>query len=184
MRPIKVASIVASLALLQAGLYLGFRHAAGSPDDGRKLVVEAVAELATPRPPAFTVETRTDKRVLGGGARPTLVHFWATWCKPCREELPELLALAEDDDELGVDFAAVSVDESWDVIDYYFDGRTPGGVVRASHDDARAAFGFETLPVTFLVDASGRVRFRLPGAQPWATSAAREWVVSTASSLR
>ncbi|OGQ10246.1 MAG: hypothetical protein A2138_15055 [Deltaproteobacteria bacterium RBG_16_71_12] len=141
-----------------------------------------MANSAAPLP-ALRVDVRGEMRQLSIGSRPTVVHFWATWCKPCREELPELLALADEKD-LGVDFAIVSVDESWEGIDHYFGGRAPARLVRASRDAAGAAFGVDVLPASFLVDAAGRPRFRLLGAQAWSAPPARAWLTSTASSMR
>ena len=44
----------------------------------------------------------------------TVISFWATWCVPCREELPRLSRLKEEYDEKGIRFLAISVDEPKD----------------------------------------------------------------------
>lgn len=175
----KIFWIVGALAAVQAGLFVAYRSA--KPADERRFVTEAVA--AAPAP-VLSVDVRGEKRVLASLGQPTLIHFWATWCKPCREELPELLDLAGESRQLGVHVVAVSVDETWEVIDHYFGGRAPSAVVRASHEDAQRAFSLGTLPASFLVDAEGRIRHRLPGAQPWATAQARAWFASARDGAR
>lgn len=172
----KIAVIVCALVAVQVGVLLGYRTAHNPRTGPRPFVAEAVPPT---KAPLLLVDLRGTKQPLAFPNAPTVVHFWATWCKPCREELPELLALAADE-RLGVEVIAVSVDETWDVIDHYFDGRTPPIVTRAAHDDVRAAFGMEALPTSFLVDATGAMRFRLPGAQPWSSAAAREWLAGRA----
>ncbi|MFQ5635995.1 MAG: TlpA family protein disulfide reductase [Gammaproteobacteria bacterium] len=46
--------------------------------------------------------------------RVVLVNFWATWCRPCREEIPALMSLQEELGERGFDLVAVSLDDPAD----------------------------------------------------------------------
>jgi len=50
------------------------------------------------------------KRKAGGGAKPLLVNFWATWCDPCREEFPDLVKINSEYKEK-IDFIVVSIDD-------------------------------------------------------------------------
>src|SRR5437879_5225993 len=52
-----------------------------------------------------------------------LVNFWATWCEPCRAEMPSLARLASIMDPASFQLVAVSVDESWPPIDKFFGGK-------------------------------------------------------------
>jgi thiol-disulfide isomerase/thioredoxin len=101
---------------------------------------------------------------------PVLVHFWATWCPPCREELPALLDFAASSD---VRILAVSVDREWDDIRAFLRRDPPPQVVLATSPIAAEQFGVETLPETYLVDARGRLRLRFAGARDWTSSALR-----------
>lgn len=93
---------------------------------------------------------------LAGTGSVTVVHFWATWCAPCRKELPLLDDLHERYSEQGIRFAAVSVDtdpaklrrflEEVPVsLPIYVDG--PSGVARA--------LDLPSLPYTVVLDANG-----------------------------
>jgi thiol-disulfide isomerase/thioredoxin len=44
--------------------------------------------------------------------RPAVVNFWATWCLPCKEEMPRLQALSEQYQPRGVGFVAISIDDA------------------------------------------------------------------------
>ncbi len=126
-------------------------------------------DSARPAPTfATTFATTTTPQVLPlpqswphAGA-PRLIHLWATWCAPCREELPEVLRLAE-----RAPVVVVSVDENDDVVAHHFGGRVPAAVVRMAHDDAKALFAVKTLPTTFLVDGTNIVRAVEVGARRW-----------------
>jgi thiol-disulfide isomerase/thioredoxin len=107
---------------------------------------------------------------------PVLLHFWATWCPPCRQEMPALLQLARDlRREEGLELVAASVDSSWQSIDLFFDGKTPAQVYRVDGDAPRS-FGVEELPDSYIVGRDGLLRARIEGARDWSSPAAREAV--------
>lgn len=150
-------------------LYLLLRHPA------REEVFDAQA-LAPRSAPALTF-TRAD------GSRHTLaelrgkvvmVHFWATWCEPCRKELPGLLVRARELSRTGrFELLAVSVGDEWSEIREFFDGSVPGEVARPDDADVHRRFGVLALPDTYLVDGRGDVFVRYGGARDWRSAAAR-----------
>ncbi len=105
--------------------------------------------------------------------RRTLVHFWATWCPPCRFELPGLLALSDDG---RVDVVAIALDDDWADVDRFLDRRAGANVFLGNASEARSALGVHTLPVTFVVE-SGQIRLRFDGARDWSDSTfSNTWV--------
>ncbi len=109
--------------------------------------------------------------------RPLVLHFWATWCPPCREELPGLLAYAA---EGGLPVLAVSLDADWETIRRFLGSDPPPPVVLGEGELVTAAFDVPSLPVTFVVDAAGSLRLRLDGPRDWEAAALRS-VVAQAS---
>lgn len=101
----------------------------------------------------------------------SLVHFWATWCAPCVKELPALLDAAEAE---GVPLLAVT-DEPWPVVERFFGGGVPGGIVRDPAADAAARWGVSGLPDTFVVQ-DGRIVARMGGPRDWTSARARTFL--------
>ena len=165
-------AVIVAIQAAAIGIYL-IKH--GEP---RTAVRPFAAETLMPRDaPALAFEDSSGAVARLAGLRGTvvLVHFWATWCPPCRDELPGLLALANDL-ERGRQFRllAVSVDDDWDQMREFFAGSVPRGIVRPEIPDAHRRFGASTLPDTYLIDARGRIVIRYAGARDWTSSQARE----------
>jgi cytochrome c biogenesis protein CcmG/thiol:disulfide interchange protein DsbE len=95
---------------------------------------------------------------------PAVINFWATWCVPCREEIPILQAAHAAHQDAGVQFLAVT-DELPTTVRPFMDkiGMTlpvwydPGG-------KAGAAYMIQSIPTTFFLDSEGRIVARHVGA--------------------
>jgi len=91
---------VAAIALA-AGLYFGIEHRDGTPD-----------------PAAVSALTRADLPNLAGGratleqwrGKVVVVNFWASWCPPCREEIPGLIRIQQKLASNGVQVVGIAVD--------------------------------------------------------------------------
>ncbi|WP_437801838.1 TlpA family protein disulfide reductase [Sorangium sp. So ce693] len=166
-----IAAAAGVLVLVQAlavGLYWAVERRRGAERPGRPFAHERLHDGQ--RMPDATFE-HPDGTLLSAAAlrgRPVLLHFWATWCAPCRAELPRLLELGRQLEKAGrLQLVAVSVDENWDVVRAFFGGEVPPGVVRAGSAAVQRRFGVSTLPDTFLVEADGRMSLRFTGARDW-----------------
>lgn len=120
-------------------------------------------------------------RRLDGTSRPlpqgpALLHFWATWCKPCREELPSLLAFSRRE---GLPLVAVNVGEAPEAVHRYFDGEVPPEVA-LGEKGVTGALGFSLLPQTFLVANDDHLRLQIEGKANWDDPALRETLMERA----
>ncbi len=105
-----------------------------------------------------------------------LLHFWATWCPPCREELPALLRLGQEHRHLRV--IAVAVDRDWATLRRFFGGTIPPDVVRDPSGLLVKHYRVGGLPDTYLLDRSGAAKVRFAGARDWRNPSARELLAS------
>lgn len=97
---------------------------------------------------------------------PVVVTFWATWCKPCRKELPELQKLVERYGDRGLQVVAVSGDGPVDQAKVRPYIRSSGFdfVVIPDPDGAwRRRFQVEVFPTSFVIDADGTIVHRQVG---------------------
>ena len=113
---------------------------------------------------------------LGGGSvafeelrgQVVLVNFWATWCKPCEDEMPAMETLYRELREEGLELLAISVDEDAAVVEEF--GQRLGLSFPLLLDpDKRAAEAYQTyrFPESFLVDRNGVVVERYIGPKEW-----------------
>jgi aldose sugar dehydrogenase len=95
-----------------------------------------------------------------------LLNVWATWCIPCRREIPELVALHQQHSARGLRVVGVSVDESGadaDVASYARDFAMSYTILRDPGEAVSNAFRIQGVPASFLIDRDGVVRWRRIG---------------------
>lgn len=93
-----------------------------------------------------------------------LVDFWASWCGPCRLSFPALDALYQRRHEEGLEVLAINVDEEQrDALEFLKERPHHMPLFFDPKGDSPRAFGVEGMPSSYLVDRSGRIRFRHVG---------------------
>ncbi len=95
-----------------------------------------------------------------------VLNLWATFCAPCIEELPSLLALQKQMPDLAV--VAVSMDQDPDIyrrflVEHHVDLLT----VRDADQRVNALYGTAQIPETYIIDRQGILRRKFIGAQNW-----------------
>jgi len=95
-----------------------------------------------------------------------LLNFWATYCIPCREEIPALNALQHELQPQGLKIVGASLDDSADGVNAY-----QQEVAKFEYDvllggsEAKVKFQQSVLPTTYLIDRQGRIRQKIIGAR-------------------
>ena len=91
--------------------------------------------------------------------RVIVLNFWATWCVPCKAEIPEFVELQERYRENGVQFLGVSVDDPRKaLVDYASKVKMNYPVLQGrGRDDVLDAFGVSNVPVTVTIARDGRI---------------------------
>jgi thiol-disulfide isomerase/thioredoxin len=164
---------------LVAGANAALAGGAGIADlregDMRKLVIHE-----TPQPTsdsAFDLEDQGGQATLADyQGKYVLVNFWATWCAPCRKEMPQLNTLQK---EFGGD--------DFEVLTIATGRNSPAGIIKffdeaqidslPRHQDPKQALGREMgvfgLPITVILDPEGNEIARLRGDAVWDSDSAK-----------
>jgi len=121
--------------------------------------------------PDFTVNDQQRSVSLSGLRGKTVVlNFWATWCPPCIEEMPSLMAMQRQLRDKGVVVLAVSTDEDADayrnfLTKYNIDLLT----VRDPRQASNTLYGTFKFPETYVIDSEGVMRRKFIGPVNWTT---------------
>jgi peroxiredoxin len=98
--------------------------------------------------------------------RVVVLNFWATWCGPCRAEIPELNKLQRDFESSGLVVVGVSWDDSAaGVRDFQKEIRQDYTVLLGGEDAQDKFEAIRSLPTTYVIDREGRIRQRIIGAR-------------------
>lgn len=107
-----------------------------------------------------------DLRALRG--RVVLVNFWATWCEPCIAEMPSIARLRAKLAARPFEVLAVNYGESREkIVAFLRKQKLDVHVLLDPDRKAADAWGAKGLPMSFLVDASGTVRYWVFGERDW-----------------
>jgi peroxiredoxin len=149
--------------LLIGGAAFAFLRSVGQESSNRSKVANSVPvePVLNAQAPDFTLETVEGEKVQLSdfNGRPVLINFWATWCGPCRIEMPAIQDRFATYQEPGLVVLAVNYDESRGAVSIFRDemGLTfpllldPGGEVQQLYRN-------RSYPTSFFVDEQGIIR--------------------------
>jgi thiol-disulfide isomerase/thioredoxin len=113
----------------------------------------------------LTDETPTSTGALRGA--PFIINFWATWCDPCRREMPALERLSLRLAVYGVRVIGVTVDHDLNLAREFVRAHKLTFPIYADGKALQSALRVGALPETVLVSAEGRIAARITGARDW-----------------
>jgi thiol-disulfide isomerase/thioredoxin len=132
------------------------------------LFVSVRAENVTPTPAPGWVLKDVDGKPVNFSqfkGKVVVLDFWATWCPPCRAEIPGYVKLQEKYKDKGLVIIGVSVDQDGPAVVKKFtnDFHMNYSVVLADDAVVQAFGGIDAIPTTFIIDRDGKIRDKKVG---------------------
>jgi thiol-disulfide isomerase/thioredoxin len=169
-RIIATAVVVALIATIGYTLFGG--HAEEAAASGLVLPGTPVTAAGVIAPPDFEVP-----RIDGGTiklsdyrGKVVVMDFWATWCPPCRQEVPQLVRLARENNSRGVEVIGLHIDDRGrstpEAIRKFIDGFGINYTIALANDDMFVSYlgrDDDTIPQTLVFDRKGRLVKHLIG---------------------
>ncbi len=123
-----------------------------------------------PQAPAFTLKDLDDEthKLADYRGKVLIVNFWATWCPPCRAEMPSMERAWKKIKGEGIVILGINVGEDVDTV-FPFTGDYPVTfpLLLDQESAVEGPWGVIGLPTTFVVDPHGRIVYRAVGAREW-----------------
>ena len=150
-----VLSVVAMYVVLKGG----------EPARGSSLTPGLTAETGASAAPEFRLKDIDGRAVSLSDFRGKVVilDFWATWCPPCRREIPDLISLQTQYKARGLQIVGVALDEP-DKVKGFAQYTGMNYPVLLGNDDVSALYGgISGIPTTFIIDRNGKIAERFIG---------------------
>ena len=155
---------------IAGGAYLAGRGKQISPSQTVSAQPPALQRMTGRRRPPFTLTdlNGNPRQVKEWDGRVLALNFWATWCPPCRKEIPEFVALQKKYGDKGLQFVGIALQKPADVRGFIRQFHVNYPVLAGEMPVIRVARAYGdhvgALPYTVIIDRDGRIAFTKPGA--------------------
>ena len=107
-----------------------------------------------------------EMRLADHRSQVVLVDFWATWCGPCKAELPHIQRIYEQHRDKGLVVLAISTDQQRDAVRLFVDENAYTFPVLFADGKVQPDYKVREIPAVYLIDREGTIRFHHVGYAP------------------
>ena len=95
-----------------------------------------------------------------------ILDFWATWCPPCKREIPDFIKLQSEYGSKGLQIVGIALDQPNKVQAFVKDNGMNYPILLGTNEVAANYGGVEAIPTTFVIDKSGKIVTKYEGFRP------------------
>jgi len=144
---------------------LSFGCSSQSASEPATVAASESGEMPAAAPFSLQAADGSDVSLADFEGQVVLLNFWATWCGPCKIEMPWFVEFQREYKDRGFTVLAVSLDEGgWDVVRPFVDDMKPNFPILLGDDQLAEQYGgIMALPTTMVIDRDGRITSRHTG---------------------
>jgi len=161
-RGIGTVALVLMLVVVLAGAFLLYRNRQSGPEVTKTGPGTATGPSGSRTAPPFSLKDTSgnfypSSRFAG---KPTVINFFATWCPPCREEIPGFVEVYNKHKEKGFELIGISLDTDTrgDLPGFLMSNKIGYRILFGDLETARTYGGVSALPTTFFVGKDGEIK--------------------------
>lgn len=159
--------LIATIVLLTAVSVFGIISINRAP---KKIIYEEAGKGVTgalkPAPEFLLEDIRgMEMKLSDFKGRVVILDFWATWCPPCREEIPHFASLYDEYRDKGLDVIGIAMDRNPGMVlpDFIKDNGINYPILLGNQDIYDSYGGIAAIPTTFIIDKEGNIRKKYIG---------------------
>jgi peroxiredoxin len=131
----------------------------GRVDDPDALIGPPAPRSGAPAPEFSLVDLNGDTHSLADyRGQPVIINFWATWCPPCRAEMPDLQQVYEKNEDDGLVILAINQSESPNTVEDFADEYDLTFTIMIDNFQVSDTYEVMAYPSTYFIDRAGRIQ--------------------------
>jgi len=166
--------------IIGAAFLFSFFNSALENENKEGLLAAASLPQTGQTAPDFTLKDAAGKSVTLSAykGKVVMINFWATWCPPCRQEMPSMEELFKEYNKKGFEILAISSDSQAEKIVKPFMEFYELSFTALMDVDGKihSAYGVTSIPTTYLVDKKGNIAQKIMGPRDWKDKSSKKMI--------
>jgi peroxiredoxin len=161
----KVIAAVVLVTLLTVAIVQAMDKKTETPDTTSQKTANNEGLAIGAKAPDFELKTLTGETVILSNlkGKKVMLNFWATWCPPCKAEMPEMEQFSKEANE-DILVLAVNIDPQLDVQGFIDENKITFPILLDAEDKVNETYQILSIPTTYFIDSKGIIQNKYTGA--------------------